>query len=63
MFYLTVTTNLYTWYPFFEQVMWDDIGGEDDIKKSLKEAVDWPLNHPEVCECVYVCVHFVFAIS
>ncbi|RME78533.1 AAA family ATPase [Candidatus Woesearchaeota archaeon] len=26
---------------------WDDIGGLDDIKQKLKEAVEWPLKQPE----------------
>jgi len=26
---------------------WDDIGGQDHIKQKLKEAVEWPLLHPE----------------
>jgi AAA family ATPase len=29
------------------QVYWKDIGGQDDIKQQLKEAVEWPLKHPE----------------
>ncbi|KAI8906273.1 P-loop containing nucleoside triphosphate hydrolase protein [Gorgonomyces haynaldii] len=29
---------------------WTDIGGQDDIKQRLKEAVEWPLKHPEVFE-------------
>ncbi|KAJ2557247.1 AAA+-type ATPase [Coemansia sp. RSA 1933] len=28
-------------------VSWDDIGGQQDTKEQLKEAVDWPLNHAE----------------
>ncbi|KAJ1800064.1 AAA+-type ATPase [Coemansia sp. RSA 2399] len=28
-------------------VSWDDIGGQQDTKDQLKEAVDWPLNHAE----------------
>lgn len=28
-------------------VRWDDIGGQADIKQKLKEAVEWPLTHPE----------------
>ena len=26
---------------------WDDIGGLEDVKQELKEAVEWPLKHPE----------------
>ena len=26
---------------------WTDIGGLEDVKQELKEAVEWPLNHPE----------------
>lgn len=26
-------------------IKWDDIGGYDDIKQELKEAVEWPLKH------------------
>ena len=29
---------------------WDDIGGLDDAKQELIEAVEWPLNHPESFE-------------
>ena len=28
-------------------VSWEDIGGLEDIKDKLKEAVEWPLKHPE----------------
>ncbi|MBU2496433.1 MAG: CDC48 family AAA ATPase [Nanoarchaeota archaeon] len=28
-------------------VKWDDIGGLDEIKQELKEAVEWPLKHPQ----------------
>ncbi|OYT35859.1 ATPase [Candidatus Pacearchaeota archaeon ex4484_71] len=28
-------------------VGWDDVGGLDEIKRNLKEAVEWPLKHPE----------------
>jgi len=28
-------------------VTWDDVGGLEDVKQELKEAVEWPLNHPE----------------
>jgi transitional endoplasmic reticulum ATPase len=29
-------------------VTWDQIGGLDDLKQSLVEAVDWPLSHPKI---------------
>lgn len=29
-------------------VRWDDIGGQKDLKLKLKQAVEWPLKHPEV---------------
>ncbi len=32
------------------EVHWDDIGGLDDVKQALREAVEWPLRHPEVFE-------------
>ncbi|MBU0980710.1 MAG: CDC48 family AAA ATPase [Nanoarchaeota archaeon] len=28
-------------------VKWNDIGGLEGVKQELKEAVEWPLNHPE----------------
>ncbi len=28
-------------------VKWEDIGGLDKVKQELKEAVEWPLKHPE----------------
>ena len=28
-------------------VKWDDIGGLEEAKQELKEAVEWPLKHPE----------------
>ncbi len=28
-------------------IKWDDIGGLEDVKQELKEAVEWPLKHPE----------------
>jgi len=28
-------------------VSWDDVGGLDDVKRELKEAVEWPLKFPE----------------
>ena len=29
-------------------VHWDDIGGLEDVKKELREAVEWPLKNPEI---------------
>ena len=29
-------------------VRWSDIGGQKDLKLKLKQAVEWPLRHPEV---------------
>lgn len=29
-------------------VKWNEVGGLEEIKKDLKEAVEWPLTHPEV---------------
>jgi transitional endoplasmic reticulum ATPase len=29
------------------EVHWTDIGGLDDVKQQLREAVEWPLKHPE----------------
>ena len=31
-------------------VTWNDIGGLDDVKNELMQAVTWPLNHPEIFE-------------
>ncbi|MBI2628467.1 CDC48 family AAA ATPase [Candidatus Pacearchaeota archaeon] len=28
-------------------ISWEDVGGLDKIKQELKEAVEWPLQHPE----------------
>ncbi len=29
-------------------VHWDDVGGLDDIKRVLKETIEWPLKYPEL---------------
>ncbi|KAJ8327454.1 AAA+-type ATPase [Batrachochytrium dendrobatidis] len=29
------------------KVKWTDIGGQEDVKQRLREAVEWPLKHPE----------------
>ena len=31
-------------------VSWDDIGGLEEVKQELKEAVEWPLNHADSFE-------------
>ncbi|OPY52203.1 MAG: VCP-like ATPase [Methanosaeta sp. PtaU1.Bin112] len=36
------------------EVHWDDIGGLDDVKQSLIEAVEWPLQYPEAFNAVGV---------
>eukprot|EP00808_Paulinella_micropora_P013332 g54896.t1 len=33
-------------------VRWSDIGGQEEIKKRLQEAVEWPLTHPEAFEAL-----------
>ncbi|KAK6341613.1 AAA+-type ATPase [Orbilia brochopaga] len=30
------------------ETRWSDIGGQQGVKQKLKEAVEWPLRHPEV---------------
>ena len=29
------------------QVRWTDIGGQEEVKLKLRQAVEWPLQHPE----------------
>jgi transitional endoplasmic reticulum ATPase len=31
-------------------VKWSDVGGLDDVKQELREAVEWPLKYPQVFE-------------
>ncbi len=33
-------------------VHWEDVGGLEDVKRSLKEAVEWPLKHREAFEAM-----------
>ncbi|MBR9699762.1 CDC48 family AAA ATPase, partial [Candidatus Woesearchaeota archaeon] len=35
-------------------IKWDDVGGLDDVKQELKEAVEWPLKHPDAFKRVGV---------
>ena len=35
-------------YVEIPTVHWEDIGGLEDIKKELREAVEWPLKNPEI---------------
>ncbi|CAE1276203.1 AFG2 [Acanthosepion pharaonis] len=30
------------------QVRWCDIGGQEEVKQKLKQAIEWPLKHPEI---------------
>ena len=34
------------------QVYWSDIGGQEEVKQRMKEAIEWPLKHPQVCDVV-----------
>lgn len=27
---------------------WRDIGGQEEVKERMKEAIEWPLKHPQV---------------
>jgi transitional endoplasmic reticulum ATPase len=36
------------------EVHWDDVGGLEDVKQSLIEAVEWPLQYPEAFAAVGV---------
>uniref|UniRef100_A0A182M966 AAA+ ATPase domain-containing protein n=1 Tax=Anopheles culicifacies TaxID=139723 RepID=A0A182M966_9DIPT len=31
-------------------VRWSDIGGQDELKLTLRQIIDWPIHHPEVFE-------------
>jgi transitional endoplasmic reticulum ATPase len=35
-------------------VSWDDVGGLDELKEELREAIEWPLKHKEAFEYVDV---------
>ncbi|MCD6358222.1 MAG: CDC48 family AAA ATPase, partial [Thermoproteales archaeon] len=34
-------------YVEVPEVRWSDVGGLEDVKQQLREAVEWPLKHPE----------------
>jgi len=42
-----VPSGLREIYIEVPEVHWDDIGGLGDVKQQLREAVEWPLKHPE----------------
>ena len=29
-------------------VTWNDVGGLDDVKRQLREAIEWPIKYPEL---------------
>ena len=35
-------------------VAWDDVGGLDDVKQRLREAVEWPLKYPDLFASVHL---------
>ena len=37
-------------YVEVPEVHWDDIGGLEDVKREIRETVEWPLKHPEYFE-------------
>lgn len=37
-------------YLEIPEVKWDDIGGLENVKEQLREAVEWPLKHPDIFE-------------
>lgn len=38
---------LFTQNILYLKVNWSDIGGQEDLKLKLRQAVEWPLHHPE----------------
>uniref|UniRef100_A0A4W5RM45 Uncharacterized protein n=1 Tax=Hucho hucho TaxID=62062 RepID=A0A4W5RM45_9TELE len=34
------------------KVRWSDVGGMELVKLKLKQAVEWPLRHPEAFTCM-----------
>ncbi|MDI9643974.1 MAG: CDC48 family AAA ATPase [Candidatus Verstraetearchaeota archaeon] len=37
-------------YVEVPEVHWDDVGGLEEVKRQLREMVEWPLKHPELFE-------------
>ena len=37
-------------YVEVPEVRWSDVGGLEDVKQQLREAVEWPLKYPEIFE-------------
>jgi transitional endoplasmic reticulum ATPase len=46
----TTPTAMREVYIEVPTIHWDDIGGLEEVKQDLKEAVEWPLKNPEVFE-------------
>ncbi|XP_038848849.1 ATPase family protein 2 homolog [Salvelinus namaycush] len=34
------------------KVRWSDVGGMEQVKPKRKQAVEWPLRHPEAFTCM-----------
>ena len=45
-----VPSGLREIYVEVPEVRWSDVGGLEDVKQQLREAVEWPLKYPEVFE-------------
>ncbi|WFO75703.1 CDC48 family AAA ATPase [Desulfurococcaceae archaeon MEX13E-LK6-19] len=43
----TLIREIYVEVP---EVRWSDVGGLEDVKQQLREAVEWPLKYPQVFE-------------
>ena len=44
------------------QVYWSDVGGQEEVKRRLREAVEWPLKHPEVT-LSFIILHHPFSLA
>ena len=45
---LTICEEQNVYHPIPLKVYWNDIGGNATVKEKLKQAIEWPLKHPEV---------------